>query len=280
MNTAAGERPIDDRPRWPYGGRAQNERPADAPAIQARDLRVAYPSAATAALVDVDLVVPAGTRHALVGSNGAGKSTLLMAVAGLLPILGGQLSVFGRPPGAAPRRVAYLAQRATVDWTFPVTVRRLVMGGRYAHLGWLRWPGPRDAALVEAVMARLGIADLAERRIQALSGGQQQRALLARALAQDADLLLLDEPLSAVDAESRAVIAQVLDALRDAGRTVVVATHDLGRLEADYDGVLYLVEGRTVPPPPGGFVAHDHDHGPGSEPAASRHAWPMAGDAR
>lgn len=245
-------------PRWAYGGPGSRDIDSAAPAIAAVDLRVAYPGAQAAALTDVDLVVPRGTRHALVGSNGAGKSTLLMAAAGLLPVAGGRLEVLGGAPGAAPHRVAYLAQRSTVDWSFPVTVRRLVLGGRYAHLGWLRRPGPRDHARAQAVLDRLGIADLAERRIQALSGGQQQRALLARALAQGAELLLLDEPLNAVDAASRAVIEDVLDALRDEGRTVVMATHDLGRHEADYDGVLYLAEGRSVPPPPGGYAAGAH----------------------
>ena len=260
--------PHASAPRFPYG--AHDREPADpsAPAIAAEDLRVAYPHSPVLALADVDLFVPQGTRQALVGPNGAGKSTLLMAAAGLLPIVGGRLTVLGLPPGGAPRRVAYLAQRATLDWTFPVTVRRLVMGGRYAHLGWLRRPDAGDAARVDAVIERLGIAALAERRIQALSGGQQQRALLARALAQDAELLLLDEPLNAVDAESRAVIDGVLDALRDEGRTVIVATHDLGRLEADYDGVLYLAEGRTVAPPPGGFVVDAHEHGHGHGVAA------------
>jgi len=257
-------------PRWAYGGHAAEELDPAAPAIAAADLSVAYPGAHAPALVDVDLVVPRGTRHALVGSNGAGKSTLLQAAAGLLPIAAGRLEVLGGPPGVAPHRVAYLAQRSSVDWSFPVSVRRLVLGGRYAHLGWLSRPGPRDRMRVEAVLDRLGIADLAERRIQALSGGQQQRALLARALVQGADLLLLDEPLSAVDAASRAVIEVVLDDLRDEGRTVVMATHDLGRYEADYDGVLYLAEGRSVRPPPGGFDHRDHAAPPRAAAAPGR----------
>ena len=122
------------------------------------------------------------------------------------------------------------------------------------HLGWLRRPRKQDWAIADAMLEQLGLADLAERQIGQLSGGQQQRALLARALAQQADLLLLDEPLNAVDAETREVVARVLDSLRCQGKTFVVATHDLGRLEADFDQALYLSGGREVPAPPGALA--------------------------
>jgi ABC-type Mn2+/Zn2+ transport system ATPase subunit len=172
----------------------------------------------------------------------------------LLPIVAGEISIHGHSLGTCHDRVAYLPQRGEIDWRFPIDVRRLVLTGRYVHLGWLQWPNARDRAVVESTLERLGLSDLSSRQIGELSGGQQQRVLLARALAQDASLLLLDEPLNAVDAETRAVIAEVLQDLKKQRKTVVAATHDLGRLEADFDGAIYLMEGREVPPPPGAFV--------------------------
>lgn len=237
-----------------YGGRGHVEPVADAPALLAHDLVVAYPGDQPS-LQGVSLSVPRGARVALVGANGAGKSTLLKAVAGLLPVRRGVIRVYGNPVGACHHRVAYLPQRGRLDWRFPVSLERLVMTGRYVHLGWLRQPGREDRDVVRKALERLGLFDLRSRQIGNLSGGQQQRALLARALAQDADLLLLDEPLNAVDADTRTVITQVLADLSARGKTVLMATHDLGRLEADFDGALYLAEGLEVPPPPGSFRA-------------------------
>ena len=235
--------------------RCRNDQPGlGAPALEARALSARYPGTDILALSDVSLRAPAGSRIALVGANGAGKSTLLKAAAGLLPIAAGELRVFGQPVGSCHHRVAYLPQRGELDWRFPVSVRRLVLTGRYVHLGWLRRPTRQDEAAAAAALDRLGLATLADRQIAELSGGQQQRAMLARALAQDADLLLLDEPLNAVDAETRAIVGEVLDDLRRRGKTALVATHDLGRLETEYDGALYLSGGRPVAPPPGSFV--------------------------
>ncbi|MBI4769059.1 MAG: ATP-binding cassette domain-containing protein [Chloroflexi bacterium] len=241
-------------PHFPYGHRPHTEALPGAPALEARAVTAGYPGAARPALSGVEVRVPVGARMALVGPNGAGKSTLLKAAAGLLPIHSGQILIFGQPVPACHHRLAYLPQRGEVDWRFPVDLRRLVLTGRYVHLGWLRRPGPADHRITDEVLERLGLSALARRQIGQLSGGQQQRALLARALAQDADLLLLDEPLNAVDAETRTVIAGVLDDLRARGKTVVMATHDLGRLESDFDGALYLCEGCETPPPPGAFV--------------------------
>jgi manganese/zinc/iron transport system ATP- binding protein len=224
------------------------------PALLVRQLSAGHPGSEQPALESVSLTVPVGTRAALVGPNGAGKSTLLKAVAGLLPVRSGEIRIFGNPVGACHHRVAYLPQRGEIDWRFPISVRRLVLTGRYVHLGWLRRPGNGDWAIADAMLEQLGLTDLGERQIGQLSGGQQQRALLARALAQQADLLLLDEPLNAVDAETREVVARVLDTLRCQGKTFVVATHDLGRLEADFDQALYLSGGREVPAPPGALA--------------------------
>jgi manganese/zinc/iron transport system ATP- binding protein len=221
--------------------------------LEVRNLSVAYPRASTLALDEVCLRVPVGSRVALVGPNGAGKSTLLKAIAGLLRIHSGEIRVHGHPVGACHHWLAYLPQRGEVDWRFPISVRKLVLTGRYVHLGWLRRPGQQDRAIVAEVLERLGLSILADRPVGQLSVGQQQRALLARSLAQQADLLLLDEPLNGVDAETRTVISDLLSELQRRGKTVVVATHDLGRLEAEFDGVLYLSEGREAPPPSGAF---------------------------
>jgi manganese/zinc/iron transport system ATP- binding protein len=241
-------------PRFPYSHRRHADPVPGAPALETRLRSVTYPGAATPAIEHIHLRVPVGARVALVGANGSGKSTLLKAIAGLLPTPRGDIRIYGQPVGACHHRVAYLPQRGDIDWRFPINVRRLVMTGRYVHLGWLKRPGSRDSEIVEATLERLKLTQLANRQIGQLSGGQQQRALLARALAQEADLLLLDEPLNAVDAETRAIITGTLQELCRHGKTVVVATHDLGRLEADFDSTVYLNAGRVVPPPANIFI--------------------------
>lgn len=238
----------------PYRRQQHREVIVGAPAVHAVKLRGAYPHQRTPALDGVSLQVPMGARIALVGANGAGKSTLLKLLAGLLPLHQGELRLFGHPMATSAQRVAYLAQRSEVDWRFPMTVARLVGTGRYVHRGWLRGLRAADRQMVATVMAQLQIDNLAQRQIGQLSGGQQQRTLLARTLAQEADLLLLDEPLNAVDAETRAIIARVLDDLKAQQKTVLIATHDLGRLESGFDGALYLSEGHAINPPPGSFV--------------------------
>ncbi len=234
--------------RWffPYGGKAGASPVRSAPALEAQRLTVRYPVSDQPALRDATITVPSGARVALVGPNGAGKSTLLKAAAGLLPIAGGCLTTFGLPPGRCPHLVAYLAQRGEVDWHFPISVRRLVVTGRYPHLGWLRPPSREDWRKADAALERLGICDLAERQIGELSGGQQQRALLARALAQEAALLLLDEPMNAVDTATRAVVSDLLRDLGREGKAVVVATHDLDRLQTDFDDALFLFDGQVI----------------------------------
>jgi len=241
-------------PPLPYGHRRHADPVPGESALVVRAVSAGYPGTEGLALRGVSLRVPAASRVALVGPNGSGKSTLLKAVVGLLPARDGEVSVYGNAVAACHHRVAYLPQRGDVDWRFPINVRKLVTTGRYVHLGWLRRPGRRDREVVGAVMERLGIAHLADRQVGQLSGGQQQRALLARALVQEADLLLLDEPLNAVDAGTREEISSVLAELKADGKTLVVATHDLGSLANEYDGVLYLRDGREAPPEPGAFV--------------------------
>ncbi len=236
-----------------YSRRVHQDAVPGAPALEVRDLTAAYPGTRRLALKGVSLCVPVGARVALVGHNGAGKSTLLKAVAGLLPARSGSMAIHGNPPGACHHRVAYLPQRGEIDWRFPITLRKLVLTGRYVHLGWFKRPSRQDWHIADEVIDRLGLSALRERQISQLSGGQQQRALLARALAQEAELLLLDEPLNAVDTETRHLMIELLELLRHEQKTVMTATHDLGRLESDFDGALYLADGREIAPPPGAF---------------------------
>ena len=217
-----------------------------APAFEAQHVSTRYPGAQVLALNDVSFCVQRGARVALIGANGSGKSTLLKATAGLLPLTNGAIRLFGASIQETRQRVAYLPQRGDLDWKFPMSLRKLVLTGRYVHLGWLRQPGKADWAAADQAIARMKLSDLAERQISELSGGQQQRALLARALAQDADLLLLDEPLNAIDATTREIVAQVLRELQDAGKTAIVATHDINHLDTEFDGAVYLTDGRQV----------------------------------
>ena len=241
-------------PALPYGHRRHAATVPGAAALAAKSVSAGYPGSAELALQEVSLKVPAGARIALVGPNGSGKSTLLKAVAGLLPVKGGEIRVYGNPVGACHHRVAYLPQRGEIDWRFPISLQRLVTTGRYVHLGWLKRPGRADREIVSRTIDDLGLTSLAERQIGQLSGGQQQRALLARALVQEGDLLLLDEPLNAVDAGTRETISGVLSGLQQRGKTMVVATHDLESLASEFDGALYLREGREAEPGPGAFV--------------------------
>lgn len=230
---------------WGYAGRHHAHPVVGAPALAVEGLSVRYAGTEEDALKEVDLRVEVGQRVALVGANGSGKSTLLKAAAGLLPTPPGRVRIYGNAVGACHHRVAYLEQRSEVDWSFPVTVERLVMGGRYVHLGWFRHPGAEDRAAVEVALRRLGLTGLARRQIGALSGGQQQRALLARALAQEADLLLFDEPLTALDGETQGALLAVLRELHREGKTLVMATHDLDRVEAELDRAFRFDRGRV-----------------------------------
>jgi ABC-type Mn2+/Zn2+ transport system ATPase subunit len=180
------------------------------------------------ALEDVDLDIPQGALVAVVGPNGGGKSTLLKLVAGVLKPWRGSVEVLGAPAGRESRRVAYVPQAELVDWSFPVNVWNVAMMGRYPRLGPLHQPGKLDHDAVQAALERVGMADRARTPIGALSGGQRRRAFLARALAAEADLYLLDEPVTGVDITTQEAIMELLAAESDRGKAVVATTHDLG----------------------------------------------------
>ena len=191
-----------------------------------------------AALNNVTFDVDAGTLMGVVGPNGAGKSTLFNAIAGLLPVRQGKVTLhtLGQGSGA----LAYVPQRESVNWRFPVTVMDVVMMGRCCRLGWFRRPGKRDRELVKACLGRVGLWDLRSAMMTELSGGQKQRVFVARALAQEASVLLLDEAFSGVDVGAQEGLVEVLQTLRDEGRIVLLATHDLTNLAGRFDQVLCL----------------------------------------
>jgi ABC-type Mn2+/Zn2+ transport system ATPase subunit len=192
------------------------------------------------ALADVTLEVPHGTRVAVVGPNGAGKSTLFKALVGLMPVRAGQIYIHGLPLNAHQDCVAYVPQREEVDWRFPLTVADVVMMGRYGRVGWLRRPSALDRDVTMRCLAQVGMADLARRPIGELSGGQQQRVFLARALAQEPHILLMDEPFTGVDISTQEAVLALLEELRARQVTVMISTHDLSLAAAHFDRVLLL----------------------------------------
>jgi ABC-type Mn2+/Zn2+ transport system ATPase subunit len=216
----------------------QGDYPEEPARLELEDVSVAYNGQPV--LCDVSFHVPHGERVAVVGPNGAGKSTLFKALVGLLPLAGGRVLIHGRPLGHHLDCVAYVPQREEVDWGFPLTVTDVVMMGRYGKLGWLQRPRQEDHEMVLQALREMGIADLAQRPIGELSGGQQQRVFLARALAQEPHILLMDEPFSGVDITTREAILQVLDRLRDGQVTTMISTHDLSLAAARFDKVLLL----------------------------------------
>ena len=228
-----------------YSGRTHVDSVPDAPAVQMNGLLVRYDKSQGDVLSNISLELAAGSRVALIGHNGAGKSTLLKTLVGLQAYQQGEVRIYGRSVRACHHRVAYLPQRGEIDWRFPIDVRSFIMTGRYVHMGWLRRASADDEALVERTMMQLQLDHVATRLISDLSGGQQQRALLARAIVQEAQLLLLDEPYNNIDPETRLLIGDIVKTLQDEGRTTIIATHDLSRLHDEYEYVVALKHGRV-----------------------------------
>ena len=207
-------------------------------AVHATDVTLAFQQRPV--LWDVDLEVPQGVLMAIVGPNGAGKTTLLRTVLGLLHPAAGEVRVFGRPYAEQRRLVAYVPQRGSVDWDFPTTALDIVTMGTYGSLGWVRRPGTSERTRATAALAQVGMQAYADRQISQLSGGQQQRVFLARALVQDAQVYLMDEPFQGVDATTERAIVDLLRALRAEGKTVVAVHHDLQTVAEYFDEVTLL----------------------------------------
>ena len=207
----------------------------NAPILKLSDVTVRYNG--TAALSNISFELQPGERVAVVGPNGAGKSTLFKAVAGVLDTSRGSVTIGGYEP-QGHICIAYVPQRTDVDWEFPVTVSDVVMMGRVSKLGLFRWPKTRDRQLVQEVLELVGLTPLAEQQISELSGGQQQRMFIARALAQEAELMLMDEPLTGLDLPAQDDIFHILNLLRARNVTVLVATHDLDLASSRFDRVM------------------------------------------
>ncbi len=214
-----------------------------APVVKLSHVSVLY-NGGQPALVDVSFELAPGERVAIVGPNGAGKSTLLKVIAGILSPTTGELEVYGHGPGGHDC-IGYVPQRTQVDWNFPVSVAEVVLMGRVAKIGLFRQASRADRQVARESLAQVGIADLADRQIGELSGGQQQRVFIARAIAQEAALLLMDEPLTGLDSPSQEAIFTILDALRMRRMTVLVSTHDL-HLAADRFDRLMLLRGQLL----------------------------------
>ncbi len=214
--------------------------------IFAEGVTVTYRNGLTA-LTDASFAIPRGTITALVGVNGAGKSTLFKAIMGFVPIARGTIRLLGLPVRDALRQnlVAYVPQAEEVDWTFPVLVEDVVMMGRFGHMGLLRRPSATDRAKVDQALARVGLADLRHRQIGELSGGQKKRVFLARALAQEGRIILLDEPFTGVDVKTEEQIITLLRTLRDEGHVMLVSTHNLGSVP-DFCDRTVLVKGTVL----------------------------------
>ncbi len=206
--------------------------------LSVSDLTVAYHRKPV--VWDIGFDIPQGSLVGIVGPNGAGKSTLLKAVMDLIPRASGRIEVFGLPWKQARHRVGYVPQRESVDWDFPVDALDVVTMGLYRELGWFRPVRRRHRDRAMEALDRVGIADLAGRQISQLSGGQQQRTFLARALVQDADLYLMDEPFAAVDASTERAIVEILRELQRTGRTAAVIHHDLQTVPEYFDYVVLL----------------------------------------
>lgn len=194
----------------------------------------------TPVLWDISLSVPAGVLVGIMGPNGAGKSTFIKTALGLIKPIAGKIEFFGQPLKEVRQRIAYVPQRESVDWDFPITVKDLVLMGRYGRLGLFHWPRDADYAAAEHYLDIVGMSRYANRQINQLSGGQQQRVFIARALLQEADIYFMDEPFVGVDIATEAVLIDLLKQLKAKGKTVFVVHHDLTSSERYFDWSILL----------------------------------------
>ncbi len=208
------------------------------PVLQTYQLTVNYDK--TPVLWDISLEIPKGLLVGIIGPNGAGKSTFIKTALGLINPLSGKVEFFGKPLKAVRQRVAYVPQRESVDWDFPITVLDLVLMGRYGKLGLFHWPSSDDKAAAIRYLDMVDMSQYGHRQISQLSGGQQQRVFIARALFQEADIYFLDEPFTAIDLATERIIVDLLCRLKEQGKTVFVVHHDLSSVESYFDWVIML----------------------------------------
>ena len=208
------------------------------PPVEIHDMTVAYQRRPV--LWDIDLVVPEAKLVGIIGPNGAGKSTLIKAILNLVPTASGLVSIYGKPYAQCRHLVGYVPQRESVDWDFPVDALDVVLMGLYGSLGWFRRPGKRERERALECLRLVGMESFARRQINQLSGGQKQRVFLARALAQDARIYFMDEPMAGVDAATEEAVMAILRQLRADGKTVVVVQHDLQSVPTYFDHVILL----------------------------------------
>ena len=223
-----------------YGKVCDHPPKPETPALLINSVQFNYPGNSNNVLNDVSVTIKPGEKVALVGPNGAGKSTLMKLILGLEEIQQGQIDIYGHKAHSCRHRVAMVPQKSSVDWAFPITVRQVVTMGRYVHLGWFRKPGKEDKLAVEQAMETMEICDIADKQVGELSGGQQQRVMLARTLAHNADLLLLDEPLNHVDIATQELMFHTIERICKQDKSVLVSTHDLGILSVHFSRVLFL----------------------------------------
>src|SRR6266404_661279 len=206
------------------------------PALDVSHLTVLYNH--NPVLLDLSVTIPQGVMLGIIGPNGAGKTTFIKAILNLIPIAAGTVTILGTTINSARNDVAYVPQRSSVDWDFPLTVFDMVLMGCYGRLGWFRRPNATHYKQVYDALAAVGLQDYAQQSIGVLSGGQQQRAFLARALMQDAQIYFLDEPFAGVDITTEHIIINLFKQLRDEGKTVIVVHHDLFTASSYFDYVM------------------------------------------
>lgn len=210
----------------------------ESPILEIHDLTVSYDQSPV--LWNVDFSLPAGKLIGILGPNGAGKSTLIKAIMGLIPITGGYVKIFDRELNDVRSRISYVPQRESVDWNFPASVLDVVKMGTYGKLGLFKRPGKKEKAIAMQCLEKVGMQSYVDRQISELSGGQQQRVFIARALAQEADLYLMDEPFAGVDMATETAIFQLLHEMTAEGKTVIVVHHDIHSAMSYFDWIIML----------------------------------------
>lgn len=206
--------------------------------IHVEDLTVSYGESPV--LWDVDVDIERNSITAIVGPNGAGKSTLLKCILGFIKSISGVITIDGKSLAEVRKQIAYIPQVSAVNWNFPIRVKDVVLMGRYASLGWLKWPRKKDKELAHEALCEMGLEEFENRQISQLSGGQKQRVFIARALCHDADLIVMDEPLAGVDQTSEQIIMNKIKELQKAGKTIVCVHHDLHTLKKYFDHVVFI----------------------------------------